>query len=739
MSSKNILLSRKEKEIGQSKYIKYTFINGLSYSFLAETIIYLLALKFGANNIQLGYISSAVYLTGLVVIFVPSIFPDIKIVKLFFIAWLLRGVFSLFYGFSIFLPNNLALYLIIAVYTIYCILRNIAYPLNHVIQGAITKPSERGAYSAKVIIFLYLSMVLSRFISFSALTFSKFNELYTILGLIFLGIILNTFASITITKVPLKESIKKSSVKNTLISFKSLLSKKQSIILIVLYCCGMSLFVLFNFTIPFLKKELNFQSNIIFIYTTINFLGVILGSKIIKPFLDRFGSRPLLFIVNIALIIISIIWAGATGEFYKPLFFIIGFISMFFIGLIRLLLDRLIINSVPPEDKVNFTSVMAVIFSIFSLFIGLFGGFLADLTNDMGISVPNEYSLTFVVMAFFCIVNILLTNFIKEENSLSLNQLVKSLFNKKQIKTIRNLDRLNSTNNKLLKSQILIEIESDDTQLATEEIKKRFNLATLKDKEMVIRSLFSNPRPELEENLIKEALDRQSWWRQSAIFALGAYNSEQSMKTLRKIFKEKYPYIRSIAAKSLARIGDFSCHEEINILLQSETLDVRTYINLVIAISLIEHDGAYWKTIFRLIKDSGSYRFTQSLLVIGSTRLKFYPPLENFFYDLNINEKNGFESIMEELVDLDLTDEEFGFIEDLISNLDYQGIWLWCRTRCKLYKLLNPFENLRKEILSYKKRNIDSNLALAGLFFTIRLEILHKDYIINTKSTYRPE
>ena len=51
---------------------------------------------------------------------------------------------------------------------------------------------------------------------------------------------------------------------------------------------------------------------------------------------------------------------------------------------------------------------------------------------------------------------------------------------------------------------------------------------------------------------------------------------------------------------------------------------------------------------------------------------------------------------MEELVDLDLTDEEFGFIEDLISNLDYQGIWLWCRTRCKLYKLLNPFENLRK-------------------------------------------
>lgn len=739
MGNKSVFLSRTEKESGQRSYLTYTFINGLSYSFLAETIIYLMAMNFGANNIQLGYISSAVYLTGITVFFVPILFPGVKIISLFSNAWLLRGIVSLVYITTLFLPDKVAVITIILVYTVYCLFRNVAYPFNHVIQGYITKPSERGTYASKVMMILYLSMMLSRFISFSTLSLFSSKELFGILALLLFGIVLNTGAAFAIKKVPIREKIQKRNLKEAITTFKIYLKQSQTFLLILLYCGGMSLFVLFNFSIPFLRKDIGITSNIIFIYTTINFLGVILASSFIRPFLNSFGSKPVLIVVNVIIVILSILWAMGSSEINPLLLFLLGFISMFFIGMIRLLLDRLIINSIPSDDRVGFTSVLAVVFSLVSLIIGLSGGYLADFSINYDISVPNDYSLSFFLMAAVALINSIIAILIKEKDSLPVNQFIQSLTDRKQLKTIHNLDRLHRKCSVTQKDMILIEIESDDTHLATREIRKRLKLSTLKDKEMVIRSLFSNPRPELESELIEEALDKFSWWRQSAIFALGAYNSEASAKTLRLIFKEKYPYIKSIAAKSLARLGDYSCHDEINELLEKTTLDVRTYINLIIAISLIEYNGDYWSTIFRLIKDNHSHRFIQSLLIIGSLRLNFKPPIEDLFYELNLDHQEGFNTIFEELVDLDIESDEFELLQEYALKENYIGLFTWCRDRCKKFKLVEPFEKLRLEITSYKKRKIEPSVSLGILYFTIQLEKAFKIQKNRIVSTYKAE
>ena len=53
--------------------------NGVAYSLLGDTLVYLLAISFGAGNIALGYISSASYIAGIVLPFVPQMFqgqPD---------------------------------------------------------------------------------------------------------------------------------------------------------------------------------------------------------------------------------------------------------------------------------------------------------------------------------------------------------------------------------------------------------------------------------------------------------------------------------------------------------------------------------------------------------------------------------------------------------------------------------------------------------------------------------------
>jgi hypothetical protein len=733
-------LSRREKQKGCKSYLLYTFVNGLSYSFLAETMIYLLAMHYGAGNMQLGYISSAVYLTGVVIFFVPILFRNVRIIRLFFVAWLLRGLVSFAYGLSPLVDEAGAVWLIIGVYTFYCLLRNTAYPMNHVIQGYITKPSERGRYSSKVIMVLYASMTLSRLMSFSTLTLFGSRELEGIFCLLLLGIVLNTGASMAITRIPIKQRVQGKSFKEAFSSFWGYLTDPQHRVLILLYCSGMSLFVIFGFTVPFLRRILDVPSNLIFIFTTLNFAGVILTSRLIRPYLDRFGSKPLLIICNLIILGLSLLWVMVPTGLPLYIFFGMGVFSMAFLGLNRLLLDRLIINSIPGDDRIGFTGTLAVVFSFYSLLIGMAGGFLADVYTEFDFGVNHEFGLTFVLMAVTALANVIFSVLLKEKGCLSASQFINLFVHPDNLKTIQRLEKLKNSNDATQTEMILIELEADPTNPATREIQTRMKQPGLRDKEMIIRSLFTNPRPELEEDLIREALDPYSWWRQSAIFSLGAYGSSQTKHTLHRIFRETpSPYIRSVAAKSMARIGDFSFLGQINELLDRSDLDVRSYVNLVIAVSMMEHDGAYWMKIFRLLKDIPSHRFQQSLLIIGSKRSGFEPPLEDFFFELNMGIKDGFQSLFEDLVDFGIGDEEYEELKVLCDKEDYYGIWSFSRAMCKDITLLEPHEILRKEIRACRKRSITPSLALAGLYFSFQMSWEYNCRMENIKKSQKAE
>ena len=83
-------LTQDEREKGVRLLLWHALFNGLGYGFLAETIIYLLALQFNPSNTQLGFISSAIHIAGLVLLFVPRLTNGMNLRKLFFSAWMFR-------------------------------------------------------------------------------------------------------------------------------------------------------------------------------------------------------------------------------------------------------------------------------------------------------------------------------------------------------------------------------------------------------------------------------------------------------------------------------------------------------------------------------------------------------------------------------------------------------------------------------------------------------------------------
>ena len=73
------ILSQEERDEGIKKYKLHAFWNGLGINFLTAPIISLLAITFGATNLQLGYVSSVFHLAGLILIFLPKLLNGRKI------------------------------------------------------------------------------------------------------------------------------------------------------------------------------------------------------------------------------------------------------------------------------------------------------------------------------------------------------------------------------------------------------------------------------------------------------------------------------------------------------------------------------------------------------------------------------------------------------------------------------------------------------------------------------------
>lgn len=59
-------LSDSEKRLGQKYLYTSEIYNGLGFSMLGDTIVYILAVRFGASNLALGYIASAMYIVGII-------------------------------------------------------------------------------------------------------------------------------------------------------------------------------------------------------------------------------------------------------------------------------------------------------------------------------------------------------------------------------------------------------------------------------------------------------------------------------------------------------------------------------------------------------------------------------------------------------------------------------------------------------------------------------------------------
>ena len=111
------------------------------------------------------------------------------------------------------------------------------------------------------------------------------------------------------------------------------------------------------------------------------------------------GSKPIMIMSSFSLAALTLIWAVLSPRVPWGFVFILGFFSVFFHGMLLILATRLFMKTMPESDKITYTSMVHFFSAILALTIGLFGGFLIDVEENLSVPYLHDYSLVFFLLA----------------------------------------------------------------------------------------------------------------------------------------------------------------------------------------------------------------------------------------------------------------------------------------------------------------------------------------------------
>nr|ABD75802.1 putative membrane protein [uncultured bacterium] len=588
------------------------------------------------------------------------------------------------------------------------------------VQQMLTPPSSTGELVVNISNRFQFARLGSQFVSFLILSFNQLTGILGYLVLMIIGLVMNTLGSLHLRQIPCRQVIEYKKGRNLFGTFMRTMKDRERAITLVVKWHTLAIGILLAFTIPFLRKIVGIPSNVIFLYTLTGTVAAIAAGYAVKPFADRIGSRPIMTLFSGLVILACGVWAVIPETLPKWVFFGLGFLTTFVLAIVSLLVSRLELRSIPEKDKVGYTSMINFFSAVISLVIGLSGGMLADLGEQIGFPGLNPFGLTFCVAAILAMQNAVLCIFLRDPGSLSVKETAELLFSTRNLKTFLDVYQLNMTEDRAKRTFILMSLGKSDATVAVEEMHHILHSPLASEKEEVLKTLFVHPKPALLPDLLCEATQPSSYYRATAIFALGAYPDLQVEEVLLQMLNDPSPLIQSTAAKSLARIGNTTALPRIRSLAAEPLLGVTEQMNYLIAISLMDTEGAYLERLFQIADNSKGEVFEQTMLALASRMLNFEPVLADLFQDENTEPTSGLQQLFDEAKQLAPFFEHHDNLVKSYTERRYQTIWGWCRHTLEAHHVNGRFGHLKRAITT-PPDHLNSSNSFAVLYFTYQI------------------
>ncbi len=690
MSSRTEVLSAGERELGFRNFMKHISWNGLGVFLLNHTIISLMAIHFGATNLELGYINSAFHVAGLASLFVPRIFEGVRINKLFGYGWMVRGFVAVFYGFVLFTGGTVSRVIILVVFTVFCLSRAVGVSVVHAVQRDVMRSRDTSGSLVRLNIRLGWSQLASQLLSVGLLSFAVLEGIFGLVLITYIGAAMNTVAAWYLLKIPARSVVEYTPDRNVLQTFLWSMRRREHAIPLIVHWLGVGLIVLFGFQVVFLRRVLDVPNNLAVLFVMFEAIAAIIANSALKPFADTVGDKPLLVLTNLGLAAVALVWVFIPDTLPLPVYFGLGFVAFFFMRTLLTLKGAVMIKSIPERNRVPYTSAANVVLGLVALAIGLVGGALGDLAELMSGFVVHEYSFTFLFTAAVATAVMILSAKLPDDRSISLRETADIMLSMRNLRAFLDAHQLEFTADPARRETLLLSLERSATPVATSRLRQRLKGPSESEKERVLRTLFRSPRPELLDDIIDEARDCESYTRREAIFCLGAYHYPEAEQVLRDIVadgREPATGTRgcrdtgieevAIAMKSLARIGCTDVLDDIRRILASGVLSARAELDLSVAEAIIDPTGTQLEELFQRAVARGSERFAKTKLTIALDRIGLEPRIAMYLRAEAATTGRGFEDLVEDAAEFEIVQAQKGQLLRWTRVGNFDAMWTW--------------------------------------------------------------
>ncbi len=732
-------LSDAEKKLGQKYLYRSEVFNGLGFSMLGDTIVYILAVRFGASNLSLGYIASAMYIVGIILPFMSKTFRGRNVVKVQVGTWVLRGLVALGYIPLLWMDDTPAVALLLSVYTLFCLLRLIGVVMYDYTFKTITSNRTRGRVIGNANVAFQSSTVVARFANFLLTSFQAFSGVFGLVFLQMIGVISNTISALQLSKIPCRTKIEYRKGRTLFTVLSESMKNPMIRSRLLVFWLYMAVTVIMGMSIAFLTKVVGLQSSTIFLYTIVASGSVILAGRFCTFFSDRLGSRPLIIATGSALVFTWIWWMIIPMDADLSFFFILGFVSNFLLAVDNILIRRLLAAVIPDNDPVGFNSMTNFMIAFFALFSGLAGGYLANLgdlihqgTVFSTLKFGNSYMLTFALALILSLLALFATIALKEKGSLSTRDAAQLMFSLHGLRAFINIDRLEKEKDPVKRKSLLLSLGKNLTGVATSEIRETLANPFSDDRAEVIRGLFDRPRSALVEDLIRDAFSPDSYTQNESIYALGAYrNNQKAEQALRYLLDNGTPLSRSNAAKSIARVTRSNTYLQKVEQMSDTAQSIMEELNYLIARNIMDKEGAFLTELFLASRQGYGARFRQTRYAMIAYFLKSTPNLGELYEQKNLQNPDFLTEFLDESRDVSEIEQQGPAIVSAFRNREWERIWTICFSMVRDIEVKDPrYRHLAAGILKGQNLSFsqtDSEDALAVLYFSYQVKKISLD------------
>lgn len=687
-------LSEKEREKGQHHFALYEVWNGVSIGLLGDTLVYILAVYFSANAFELGYISSALYITALIVPFIAPLLVGKNINRIMTVSWYLRGFLCIGHLLLLFTTGKLAVIVLLIVYSLYAALRAVGMTMYDAISKSITTIRNRGSFYAKANICYNFSTLVTKLFAVFVMQFSPLSSLYTIIVLQMIGIVGNTIASYEVSKVPCRITFDYSKDNSFKEGLKIVIGDKEIATRVFIRFLQVTVIVMMGMNVPFMSTALHLSDSGVVLFTVEAMLAYVLAGVVVQALSDKMGSKPLIISSSVLFIFASLCWAFFPVSLGVLPFFIAGFFTSFSMQLVYLLSTKMTADVIPEKGAGSFTVIVNVGMAVFSLAGALLSGLFVNLGENSSIGkipyVINDYSICFFSCTILSFGVLLLSICMKEKGA----QKTKTLFSREGLQAVSTISRLESGVDPLQRRRLIMNLSENTAIIAKDEIRAKLHSPYSRDARDIIKTLTLKRDDYFVGDLVELAKNDDSYVQTDAILALSTYkDSALSYNALVYVMQNSlWSSARSIASRSLSYFDGSSEYLPLVEEAFSKSIHIDVVVDYLVALYNMDKEKKICTSIFDYTTKGKSVYFRSTLYAFFDTLISDETPrlarlyeyinlgtpisdvISNFLEDLKdvyIIEVN-FDSIVEAFKSND-KEKERSIILDIVKRADLKG------------------------------------------------------------------